>query len=234
MLSVVQMVDAFKQDPELELEGSVGVFASREFQSSVDFETFNALLQALQKTLEADTTGTWSTPAPSPDAKMKFMNFFFPKSVRGTYRIRAKPEFVRKTPCKRVDIICDSRTTDLRVSLRREKPEAAYVAVRPPDRVRLYERYSFVYKNRWRYDLSKVVSGRTKESACDMDPNFEVELEILRGDPEFLTQPSEAIAQSFLEKLTDLLGRFDATGSRIHCTLRPQKTWTKQTTGPSS
>ena len=140
---------------------------------------------------------------------MHFASFFYKNDVRGRYFPKEKAQFVEKTTVSRCDIACPDRSYDIRVTLKKEKPIASYISKESPNYVRLHERWSFEYKNLWRYDLSKVAEGASKESACLKQPLFEIELELLRN-PVFLNSISaEQLAIHIVEKTVDLLGRFD-------------------------
>ena len=194
--NIEPFIDFFKKNPLLELEGSLGVVGGVGFTSGVEFEHFKSLFSAL-------SSSDWS-----PCVKSQFASFFHSNSVRATYNARDKPVFIRKTPVHKVDFVCGGRNYDLRVSLREERPVASQ-GIRDPTHVRLHERWSFVYKEAWRYDFTKVASGPTKELACQSQPVFEIELELLRNDTFLQSLTTPQLAVHIVEKLIDLLGRFD-------------------------
>jgi hypothetical protein len=162
-------------------------------------------------------TGTEST---------SFVSAYFPDNVRGRYTADQGTEFVEKSSLSTFDCSCDGRDYDLRICLRLEKPvTVTFDAARTPHFFRLHHRWSFTYKNAWRYDISKVASGPSKELACKSTPVFEVELELLR-DSEFLAQTSDRdIACHILEKLQDLLGRFSESGLLSPARITCSNTW---------
>jgi hypothetical protein len=212
--SIVPLIEEFKNKPELELEGSLGILKPTLFQPGVDFCYFKSLYSVFQKA--GEERHIWSKENP----KEHFASFFFSEDIRGRYSIANKPVFIRKLPVSNCDIICKERIYDLRVNLKSEVLVSDYIATEPPIYVRLHERWTFIYKNTWKYDFSKVSSGKTKESACKSLPVFEVELELLRNNTVFLNESSTVIATNLVEKLIDLLGRFDENGDLFSYSLR--------------
>jgi hypothetical protein len=202
---LVPLIDAFKADTQLELEGSLGVLTQDCFVSGVDFVYFKTIHKVF-----SEAAAAWS----EPEDKSHFASFYYALDVRARYNVKDKPVIVCKTPLGKCDIVCAERAYDMRVNLKREQPSVTTVTD-VATFVRLHERWSFTYKNAWRYDFSKVASGATKELACSAAPVFEIELELLRNVPFLNSISSEHLAQHMLEKLTDLLGRFDTN----HCTL---------------
>jgi len=218
---LVPLIGKFKQDPLLELEGSLGIRQDNRFVTGVTFDYFKALHTALD-TAEA---GTWSTST----KKSHFASFFYPNSIRARHNVRDKPVYVSKITVCNCDLNCKQRQYDLRIALSKESP-LVFSPIAGPQYVRLHERWSFTYRDTWRYDFTKVCSGTNKETACRELPVFEVELELLRT-PLLAGLSNEIIAQHLLEKLTDLLGRFDTTGSVLPLQLKPDRIWTNDATG---
>lgn len=82
----------------------------------------------------------------------------------------------------------------------------------PPDRVRVKERYSFVHKHEFSYDLTRVYMGKDEQSARQTAaPQFELEIECLRAPQSprsnLLNKPDEIVAASLLYKFINLLGK---------------------------
>jgi hypothetical protein len=200
-------IDQFKKNPLLELEGSLGVVGGVGFTSGVDFEHFKALFSTL-------SVSDWS-----PCVKSNYASFFHPNRIRATYNARDPPVFIRKTPVEKCDFVCSGRNYDLRVSLREERPVVNQTTTREPSHVRLHERWSFVYKDAWKYDFTKVASGPTKELACRSQPVFEIELELLRNYTFLQSLTTPQLAVHIVEKLVDLLGRFDRNHQVLPYTL---------------
>lgn len=206
--AVTPLVEQWKQDPDLELEICLGVLNSK-WSSKIPYNYFSHIFQAL------GTNPNWS----STEARTPLARNFFQGDIRGTYNPRKQSSiFVQKTRVAHVNIACDNRNYDLRVNLKREKPVPKYVATTPATFVRLQERWSFIHKNTFRYDLSKVACGLSKELACNSPHFFEVEIELVRNISYTGDRASEIIAQSLVEKGLDLLGRYDK--DRDHVPLR--------------
>jgi hypothetical protein len=211
---LTRLVDLYKTNPLLELEGALGVWRQQKFESGVPFEHFECLFNALSD----PEPGVWTRPF----TNNHFACYFYPDGVRGTYSPSKPPEFVRKSPVSRADVDCGA--VDLRFSLKEEKPVLGYESSAAPTFVRLQDRWSF-YRGPWRYDLTKVQSGATLEEAVECDAAvFEVELELARsGGTEhetelaraLLNRPSPLIARHLYEKTCDLLGRFTAGGDEV-------------------
>jgi hypothetical protein len=201
--SLIPLIEEFKRDPNLELEGILGVFGSNKFVTGVDFNYFKALYGSCSP--EGKDFNIWS----KPEEKLHFASYYYKDSVRGRYNVKDRPVFVRKVSKNRLNLNCKQRLYDIRINLKEEKPLQNYCAKDIPEYVRLHERWSFIYKDVWRYDFSKVSSGATKELACASQPVFEVELEILRNHNYLNNISNRDLAINLVEKLTDLLGRFD-------------------------
>lgn len=213
---LVPFIDAFKANEQFELEGSLGVLTQTCFISGVDFLYFKTIHQVF-----SEAAAAWS----APEQKSHFASFYYNLDVRARHTVVEKPVIVCKTPVGKCDVVCPERSYDLRINLKREQPCAPVVSDVPPTYVRLHERWSFTYKDAWRYDFSKVASGATKELACTAPPVFEIELELLRNVP-FLNSISSAdLARHLLEKLTDLLGRFDSNHQTLPLTLQCAAVW---------
>lgn len=226
--SLIPLIDAFKQNPNLELEGSLGVLTEGNFKSGVDFKYFQSIHSIF--TYENPTKPkVWSSVEP----KSHFASFFYKGNIRGRYTAKTPPDIVQKTTVANIDIGATDRHYDLRVSLKEEIPLKSHIVTQVPEHVRLHQRWSFVYKDAFRYDLTKVASGQNKESACLSPPVFEVELELLRNQTFLNSNSSEQLAYHIIQKLIDLLGRFDTNHKPIPCNLRIEQQWksAKKTTG---
>lgn len=217
---LVPLIEKFKNNPHLELEGSIGVF-SESFKSGVDFNYFKTLCTSCSVTDNKISKSKWS----KIESSSHFASYFFKNSVRGRYGVKEKPEFVRKVPISKIDLVCPERSYDIRINLKEEKPIQNYLAKDTPEYVRLHERWSFTYKDAFRYDFSKVVSGNTKENACKKAPVYEIELEVLRNHAFLDSISNEQLAVHIVEKLVDLLGRYDANYKPLPYTLTLGQVW---------
>lgn len=214
---LIPLVDRFRKERDLELEGIIGKLGESSFNPGVEFDYFRSLHSKVSYAAKSqDPSTVWCCEGD----KVHFARFFFPGDIRGTYSIEDPPVFVKKTPVGKCDIVCEGRAYDIRVNLKRESRAPQHEEASIPDYTRLYERWSFVYKNSWRYDFSKVAKGKTKELACKSPPVFEVELELLHTGEVASNLSSEGIAISIVEKLVDLLGRFDSKRKKLPYELR--------------
>lgn len=198
--ALTPLVTEFRTSDELELEGLVGCIKGNRFISGVEFPYSKTLFDAFARSKD-----TWSKTE-----EASFATYSFPGGIRGRYTVTEKPRFVEKQRVSTVDIACQDRTYDLRINLKRETPRPGYVAKVPAQHVRLQKRWSFRFRESWQYDFTKVVSGKTKETACESTPVYEIELELLNRselarDP---TRTDRQLAEDIVTKLGDLLGRF--------------------------
>jgi hypothetical protein len=215
---LIPLIRIFRENPNCELEGSLGVLSSNSFTSGVEFNYFKTLFQELSKSEKS----TWTTF----DDSQHFASFYFPGNIRGRYNVKEKPDFITKISLGKLDLSCPERSYDLRISVREEKPLCDFVAKHKPEFVRLHERWSFTYKNIWKYDFSKVAGGSSKETACRSAPTFEIELELLKLNTHSIKAKTDReLAYHILHKLIDLLGRFDRTHQPLPLTLAVDSKW---------
>ena len=209
------VVQYYKDNPNCELEGSLGICKEGKFTSGVDYKYFKELLETLLESKVWSSREDWH----------HFATYYYDDHIRGRYNVHRAPVFIAKHTLANITLGCSDRIYDLRITASEELKQSqnTTIGVRPKH-VRLHERSSFIYKHNWRYDFSKVVSGKTKESACASDPRFEIELELLRAQ-EYIDQSVAELSENVLNKLIDLLGRFDLNHQPIPCTLEIQKTY---------
>ena len=165
-----QLVEQWRATPNAELEGSLGIISGSGFKSGVDYQHFNSLFT----TFPSSSSGNWKIKS----TEDHFVRFDFGDGIRGTYRGYSAPVFCVKQRLTKIDIECLNRHYNLRINLKTETPtnqEGALI----PTWTRLFERWSFVYREAFKYDLSKVAQGETKEKACSNGFTFEVELELI-------------------------------------------------------
>jgi hypothetical protein len=196
MSEVASLVRQWRKDPQLELEARLGTFGQSGFQPGVPFSHFKDTLTALSK------ANCWT----NTQGKHHFVKAFFEDDVRGEFGIHQKPQFVKKTLVKNIDIKCVDRPLSIRVSLKREAP------VDPVHTKahlwHLCEAWQLTYCNHWQYDFRKIASGPSKEEAANVSTKllFAIELEVNRNiDPEL---SHKDIAENLLGKTCDLVGRY--------------------------
>lgn len=202
---VAALVDTFKASADCELEGSLGTIQPTNFVTGVDFTHFEQLHKTFAARTElGESADIWRTT----NTGSHYLLCYYNDDIRGQYVPGQPPVFTRKKRIHKLDITCSERPYDLRINLKREESVADYIVRDPPLYVRFVERWSFIYKQRWRYDFSKTVSGKTKEQASRAAPVLEIELELLPNNNFVQDTSSIDIARHIVEKLTDLLGRF--------------------------
>lgn len=192
------IVKLFRENEDYELEGILGI-KSDTFVSGVEFEYFEQLYTILSQ------TDVWTDTIDCEH----FATYYFPGNIRGRFT-GSTSSFVEKTNIAKVDIESGNRNYNLRINLKQEKIVQQPSVNLIPLSVRLQERSSFIYKNAWRYDFTKVASGKDKESACANSCVFEIELEILRSTILAKNTLSDIeLATHLVYKLIDLLGNYD-------------------------
>ena len=198
-----EIISNYRDCEESELEIVLGQHEAT-FIPGVSFGYFTDLYKGIEAAIADEKyTSNWTVL----HRQVHIANYYFPDGVRGRYKVGEPTEFVRKSPWQNVDLHIEDRKYDCRISLRKEN-KIDYIATQSPVKIRLQERWSYIYKNSWRYDLTKVVTGQTKEDACHNQPVFEVEVELLKKNSFFKKETNFFIAQHILQKTVDLLGRF--------------------------
>ena len=206
--TLLPSIALFRSNPHYELEGSIGIHNIGSYKPGVDFAHFKSLFDELLK-----AESIWSSKTDSNH----FATFYFDGNLRGRYNTTDKPNFVRKRCIAKTDFSCPERKFGIRVSVNCEEPcEPAHLS--KPLSVRLHERWNFVYKNTWRYDLSKVAQGATKAAACGNPVTFDIELEVDRSVLNTAVTDRH-LTESFVCKLLDLLGRYDHNRNEQNLTL---------------
>lgn len=210
---LVPMVERFIADPRYELEASLGTCSfGKPYSTGVEFMYFNDVIGNFVRSEK-----TWSLI----EKRIHFADFHYVDNVRIRYlatRSDSASCLVRKRKVSTVDLKNTNFTSDrYRISLNIEENSNADISQNIPTYVRLHERWSFTYQNAWRYDFSKVASGTTKESACNSEPVFEIEIELLRNSEYLRTRSPRAIACSLVAKLRDLCTIYntDASGQTL-------------------
>jgi hypothetical protein len=176
--SLSGLVSLYKREKaksaSVELEVSLGKIdkLTGKFVSGCDFSHFEKLLLSMRNSEEKTWSGTNTS---------HFQTFYFDSGLRARYFADGRPpEFIRKKKISHVDISLFEVGVVARVSLSSEtsasKNEAGNTTIQS---VRLQERFTFVRKNRWSYDLSKVGCGASKQAACEAKPTFEIEIEVV-------------------------------------------------------
>jgi hypothetical protein len=101
--------------------------------------------------------------------------FFFGSQIVGIYTMDgSKPTFVRRSIRSRLLFQNEFRAA-LQFTLSEVIP-CEPVENGIPQRVQIYERWSFTHKSKVRYELIKTTSGKTKEDACAQNPMFLVRM----------------------------------------------------------
>lgn len=206
------MVQKFRDTPHMELEVRLGTCKPKEFHSGVSYEYILSLYKAMTN---EESLPLWSS-APSTQ---NFRYTYFDDNIRVAYFNTNQPaeyyQVRRIDPT--LDMKCPIRPYGLRFSLKEEKPIDKIQVIEPAIKIRNLTRSSF-QDGVWRYDFSKVGTGKTSEEACQ-NRSYHIELELLR-DEEYLKQNNNRqIALNILGKARDLLGRYSQDGVEEELTL---------------
>ena len=98
----------------------------------------------------------------------------------------------------------------------------------PIDTYRHKERYTFVHKNLFKFELTRVKQGPTDEAARRADTTFEIELEFCGHDRPEASQ-AEYLADSMCMKVSDLLVQLTRGASTGGAGLKRQRSGAGQT-----
>lgn len=189
-----------KQDNNFELESRVGTIKDHRFIPGTSFEYFKKFLDLL-----VVSTSDWTRVKPTT----KLIDYFFPSQIRGRYKVH-KIKFVKKEKRLKLSLSTPKRPYAVRISGSYERPVTYKSNNKEPLRCRLQYRCVYVYKNCWKYCLSKTQTGATKDIACKTLPRFEIELEVLPSIfDQYKNHSLRQLATKFLEKTKDLLSRYN-------------------------
>lgn len=215
---VSKMFETYSSHDHLEIEGKVGRYrpyldgnnsnnssgngnnisgGGGTFDSGVSEDWFrkcDELLSRCKTWTNTGNVGIWMTS----------YDYFLDNNIRVT-KTSAGNFFIRKIPVKHIDIMCVDRPYQLRISLKEEVPMELKLP-QIPRKVRVKMRKSYVYKNKWRFDLTKVWTGLDEQTAQIQKPKFEIECEFVAPDRKNSAGPDYLYtAASMLQKLFDTL-----------------------------
>jgi hypothetical protein len=193
--AVQALVAAQRQDTDLELEAVVTMNGT----GGVPFEVFKALYDGF---VSASAQNVFDRKGCT-----NIVDAFYPDAVRGRFIVGDDPRYITKTRVALVDVCVDEVTGCLlRFNAKREllirSPPEPIIA---PTCIRMSQRWTFVYKNRIMYTLTKTVTGSDKADAKNKDPTFEVEVELLRNKTYYRDNLDNDIAKSLIAKSVDII-----------------------------
>lgn len=198
---LLPLLKRFSEGLHLELEAKVGKWdqSSRQFisgMSNQDFMRVHDMLASYHSWVNKDqvTSNQWVTT----------FDYMLDNNVRVT-KSSAGNTFIKKTALEHVTFHCPDRNYDIRISLKEELPTQVRLP-QEPRMVRVKKRKSFNYKNRWRFDLTVVWSGKDEQDAQSRPPSHEIECEFI-ASPHTVGPNYEYTATSLLEKMIDFLNR---------------------------
>lgn len=199
---LIPLVEYYFNHENIELEISVGTvdINTKKFVSGVCFDYFQELFYSLENTTKENNF--------QKTGRKQYASFFFPDNKRGQYQ-GEKTKFLKKQTLYKVDFVNPLKKYDIRITCSEEKPLSNFLPETfnwVPLSCRLQQRWSFVYKNQWRYDISKVASGRNRSEAIRSGVVFEIELESIKKPNKRDQRNPQAFAECLLNKANDLLG----------------------------
>lgn len=159
-----------------------------EFHNGINKDWFDGHLSRFEKSNHWTNQPKW----------IKMQEFIFQNGVRMRMEIGEYATFIKKATIRNFDVPLKSSRYDLRVSLKTEIP--TQIRSGSPEWIRLKERKSFVHKNTFQYDFTKVWEGKDIKEALEAKPTYELEIECIN-----LSQGSRYLTESLLLKCKDLL-----------------------------
>jgi hypothetical protein len=197
-----EFVEAFSlsrtKELEMVLKGAKGDLRS------ISYPSFKLLYESLVARANEDEKK--SSEGLVSHGEKTYVDVFYANSIRGRFIPGQRVRFMQKTPIARVDTESPHSPVIMRFNLKEERPmPIRYAPKDAPLFFRQAIRWTFVYKERYAYTLTKVSSGPTKEVAAKMMPVFEIELELLASRWQRDTS-IEKIARDMWGKSVDLLG----------------------------
>jgi len=201
MHSLKHLLELAKTNQTYECEARFGYYIKRAsgkplFTTSFDKTLFEQLLTSVANSVK-EHAHLW-TECTALDAPQSLQNQYFPNNIRGRYYQDGVAEFHRVYTVETVDDFASDTDIKVRISVKEELP-ITYTPLTPPISVRLQHRWSFVYKNMFRYDLSEVAMGTNVHDATQSTCSYEVEIELLPGA---YAHPN--LLQSFIMKIEDI------------------------------
>lgn len=196
---VSKVFEQYSTRDHLEIEGKIGRYYSHKktFESGVSedwFKKCDELLSLCKTWTNGSNAGVWVTS----------YDYFLDNNIRVT-KTSSGNFIMRKVLLKHIDIHCADRPYQIRVSLKEEMPIDIKLP-QLPHKVRVKMRKSYVYKNKWRFDLTKVWTGPDEQSAQMEKPSYEIECEYVAPDRRNSAGPDYLYtAASLLQKLFDML-----------------------------
>ena len=196
--AVIDLVDLWQARMGSELEAVITFHKRHSVPFSV-FEQLHTLLSKLSKT----------NPKLLELPVAHYIDSFYHDNIRSRHTLGQRVEVIQKTRIANLYLKATTRANvSIRLNLKNETPiEEKHVHGQVPLLVRCQEVYNFQYGERFEYSLRKVVSGATKEAACQNKPTYHLELEVIRLKK--TREPSDIgqLSSNFLSKIGDLLGR---------------------------
>lgn len=211
---IASLIDTFKENDHYEFELRVGCNQDGKFIPGVSDTVHDAIDGKLGSSAFLDST-QW----------VEWHDFFFVSNgapLRSSVRfdpddLNIHTSFCAKQILKKIDFQIGN--VAVRAALSHEVPisiENVDVKVAPTTHMRIKQRRSHTIlkagggPGRMRYDMTRSWNGTTKTDAetkqrSGTPPEFEMEIELLHDDAEYLTRPSKHIAESMVLKISDLI-----------------------------
>jgi len=191
------LFETFSHHEHMEVEAKLGTWNGRQFVSGIEYDDFMKIHDRLCSYKGWSNNDTFMVWIPTFD-------YMLDNNIRVT-KSSAGNSFMKKTTIQHVTFKCAERKYDLRVSMKEELPVKVTLP-QEPNMVRVKKRKSFIHKERWRFDLTIVWTGRDEQDAQSKTPCYEVECEFV-GPPASAGPNHEYTGRSLLEKMVDFLGR---------------------------
>jgi hypothetical protein len=188
----------------------------RHATSGLVFEHFTTLYETMVKSSEAGVL----VALPQENV----VTFYFDENVEGRYS-GGNAVYTTKFELTNMTARCPDRRVDVSFGLvKHGAMSSSYKPTTAPIVVRVAEVWSFVYNDQYKYVFEKVCEGMSQELACRRQPSYTVKLCVMNNAKYQSINDNRTVAKSVLNKAIDLLGRYEADGTKSNIALFPSNT----------
>lgn len=222
---LVQMIELFREDPELELEASLGtIFPDTNENREEDSIKGNVVAQDVFHLLKnrffhSAKEGLFDCT----QNDMRCIDCFYDGNVRMRCQKVGEAELVIKHSLAKLVSSCPQRPHHkFAFHLRKEQKIdlRQFDLTRVPVYVRIQQVWAFTYKNAVLYTFKQVQSGHTREDACKQQRvQYEIEVELLHNKPYLDSKTNLQMASTMVEKVLDLCPKYNEHNIRQKLTM---------------
>ncbi len=193
---VASLFQSFRQRDTLELEVNI----RQKSENGIPFEMVDLIYDLFVK---------WTSSKHLVfESQQTLKDFFYQRDVRQRSCIGFPDEIITKTTIASIAAKCPERKmVEFHITLKDEVPLLSFsTSIAAPIYVRIQTMWKFVYKQAFIYILKQVQSGKTTEEACNRDPTYELEIEVVRDSNYLKEHTNEEMANALISKALDLTG----------------------------